>query len=1404
MHSRSDLNMDRGYELWLAAEARRRNPDIVLTSLAWCEPGWVKPGVLSPAGVEYHIKWLAGARAKGLEMEFVGLWNEHPFTVDYVKLLRKRLDETGFANTSIIAADQQKTKGCSTSCGWDIWPAMAADRELYDAVGAFGIHHAHERNSQTPAGAIASGKPVWASEETAMSRFKYGGEQPLPNLPSSAEWARTLSLNVINRSYTASVLCPLMNAWTPHFGYARHGLAFAQQPWTGRFDALPGMYVTAHHTFFTGRGWRLVNGGAAHIQSATHGLGSADLEDLTGSFVTYAAPPESTDRGNFSVVIETVGDTYVLEYTRPAAHNVTVVLAGSSVRRLRVWRSDLNVHGDQSPADIIASSSMRSLPDLILSEDGKATLLLEGGCMFTLTTLDRTWQGANANSLSRSAQPSPSSLFPLPYTSDFASQELHQPGRYFSDNCGTFEVVSAGTTRSRFVGGRRVLRQMLDQGPAQNSIYNSSDPSPSTYIGGDFLSYEVNVSVRLITTSNVGRKPRNVTVGPAAPTNSVRLCGRVGLSERDMVIPYTEPGLCLALQPANSTTAHWFLIHYQPNLSVSGPPGPHIKAGEPTVLISGLTGFDRLGWNVLSLRLDVFDVTATVNGVAVATIDLERRAAQVGMAGGCVALGTGWNLVDFDRLKISPLPTHQAPHRALARQGEAWLPRTPSLRSMVQGFFATAMRPQNSLQSLPVGHSTEEHKTLWIGARVRVVGGAAIVLEGIGRFCSPYNHRAHPVRVLDESGVDIIPTGSLVTMDPAKSDALGFVYAQLPTPVVLKAGARYTILSGEETGGDLWYNPQSSSTAINVDFHSSMTFDEDIEVLGPGAMVTSSDGRDAPLALREPSSDQRGSMYGPLNLLFHRDGRTPRAIKSDDSAGFRGVYLVNLSVNFATFVFQPLLFQPLTAASLDNGLGMTPPMTLSNYEMEWGGETITPYPTETTVMRMARALVSTGLHDLGYDIVHVDCGYAVAGDPNTDVLPTDPSCWHCPMPSHCNESLPCKPLEINATRFPHGMKALVSHLHAMKLKFSTYSSGHMCCNKNLRLGMEAADAAQFVSWGTNAVFYDDCYTSTASFHAMTAALNRSSHKVYVSIHSPWTSRMTRRGFDPTWPQPSDSAAIANDWRTGNDIQLPDDGSSFGRIMNRARNNNLYAQFAGPGNWNWPDILEVGNPGISDAEGRSQFSLWCLMKSPLRIGTDITRATAATMNTLSNKEAISINKDKLGVQGTLRRATGEWELWAGPLSGGCVAGLLVNLGNGTSMDGLSVSATWDELGISAGQRMEVHDIWLGGAVIAQAVNSMNFTIGLHVPGGIAHNCAFSRLCPLPHGITSRSSPSKRLLGLDHDVIHSSDGAELTVGRVTKHPGSLIVRDRPWENRFLNMFPSICAWLPTICRNAFGSS
>ena len=80
-----------------------------------------------------------------------------------------------------------------------------------------------------------------------MSRYKFGGEEPVPNLLGSAEWARTLSLNVINRSYTASVLCPLINAWTPHFGYARHGLAFAQQPWSGRYEPLHN--ISSTHLF---------------------------------------------------------------------------------------------------------------------------------------------------------------------------------------------------------------------------------------------------------------------------------------------------------------------------------------------------------------------------------------------------------------------------------------------------------------------------------------------------------------------------------------------------------------------------------------------------------------------------------------------------------------------------------------------------------------------------------------------------------------------------------------------------------------------------------------------------------------------------------------------------------------------------------------------------------------------------------------------------------------------------------------------------------------------------------------------------------------------------------------------------------------------------------------------------
>lgn len=259
---------------------------------------------------------------------------------------------------------------------------------------------------------------------------------------------------------------------------------------------------------------------------------------------------------------------------------------------------------------------------------------------------------------------------------------------------------------------------------------------------------------------------------------------------------------------------------------------------------------------------------------------------------------------------------------------------------------------------------------------------------------------------------------------------------------------------------------------------------------------------------------------------------------------------------------------------------------------------------------------------------------------------------------------------------------------------------------------------------------------------------RAGRAIYYSIHSPWT-RAT--GLHPS---PAESVSLANEWRTGPDIHTSRFYTcSWERILNRTHNNNKYAHLAGPGGWNTPDMLMVGNPGLSDAEGRSTFSLWCIMKSPLMIGTDITKHAphSSTMRTLGNIHAIAVDQDPVGVQGTLRKTVAAtWELWAGPLNGGCFAGLLLNLQN--SPASVSVSIGWEDLGItSRAERMDVFDLWSDGKIIHYgAVGGTNFT------AASGHDCAFYRLCPAK--LADDANSRRQLKASEHEArLKTTDGA-----------------------------------------------
>lgn len=233
---------------------------------------------------------------------------------------------------------------------------------------------------------------------------------------------------------------------------------------------------------------------------------------------------------------------------------------------------------------------------------------------------------------------------------------------------------------------------------------------------------------------------------------------------------------------------------------------------------------------------------------------------------------------------------------------------------------------------------------------------------------------------------------------------------------------------------------------------------------------------------------------------------------------------------------------------------------------------------------------------------------------------------------------------------------------------------------------------------------------------MRDALNATGRPMVYSIHSPWTHHPDSGTM--FGPDPETSGSIANAWRTTNDIT-----NNFSATMNRATTNDGFAKYAGPHGWNDPDMLEVGNAQISDAEGQSHFALWCLMKAPLLMGTDLTAASAATLATLGNEGAIAINQDPLGVQGTLRRQDpeGAFVLWAGPISHGCTAALAINLGDAAT---LSVTATFAELGINAaGAQASVVDVWTNKTVAGTASGSVTFKIF------VSHGNAFYRLCPI---------------------------------------------------------------------------
>jgi alpha-galactosidase len=337
------------------------------------------------------------------------------------------------------------------------------------------------------------------------------------------------------------------------------------------------------------------------------------------------------------------------------------------------------------------------------------------------------------------------------------------------------------------------------------------------------------------------------------------------------------------------------------------------------------------------------------------------------------------------------------------------------------------------------------------------------------------------------------------------------------------------------------------------------------------------------------------------------------------------------------------------ASALDNGLARTPPMGWNSWYR------FRCQVSERIVRETANAMIRSGMRAAGYRYVNLD------------------DCWMARMRRR-------GALRADPVKFPHGIRALAAYVHRRGLKLGIYAAaGRRTCMRYPGSRRHLyTDARTFASWRVDYLKLDGCFTTPhergpLGYGVMQAAI-RSTRRPMVFSISAW-------GLGTPWLW---AAGVGHLWRT-----TPDIHARWSSVLRIVDHNAGLARYARPGAWNDPDMLQVGNRGLTATEGRSMFSLWSMMAAPLIVGTDVRTMSRTTRRILTNREVIRVDQDPGGVQGFRTWSSGSQEVWVRPLANGDRALLLFN----RSATGATVGADARQLGLRPSRSYVVRDLWL---------------------------------------------------------------------------------------------------------------